>query len=50
MTTLKNDKTSKKTKIDVKSLAKMIQNDVKSYCKTKDGKNYKLFYQLEQLK
>jgi len=46
----KNKKTLKKAKIDVKSLAKQIQNDVKSWSKSKDGRNYKLFYQLEQLR
>ena len=37
-------------KITIKKLKKMIKTDLKKWSKTKDGKNYKLFYQLEQLR
>jgi hypothetical protein len=40
--------TMKKTTI--KKLKKMIKTDLKKWSKTKDGKSYKLFYQLEQLR
>ena len=31
-------------------LKKMIKTDLQKWSKTKDGKSYKLFYQLEQLR
>jgi hypothetical protein len=37
-------------KITIKKLKKMIKTDLKKWSKTKDGKSYKLFYKLEQLR
>ena len=45
---MKDKNTMKKTTI--KKLKKMIKIDLKKWSKTKDGKSYKLFYQLEQLR
>jgi hypothetical protein len=42
---MKDKNTMKKTTI--KKLKKMIKIDLKKWSKTKDGKSYKLFYQLE---
>ena len=44
----KGKNTMKKTTI--KKLKKMIKTDLKKWSKTKDGKSYKLFYQLEYLR
>jgi hypothetical protein len=37
-------------KITIKKLKQMIKTDLKKWSKSKDGKSYKLFYQLEQLR
>ena len=34
----------------LENLKKMIKTDLQKWTKTKDGKKYKLFYQLEQLR
>ena len=34
----------------LENLKKMIKTDLQKWSKTKDGKNYKLFYQTEQLR
>jgi hypothetical protein len=39
-----------KQQLALENLKKMIKTDLKKWSKTKDGKNYKLFYQLEQLR
>jgi hypothetical protein len=44
----KGKNTMKKTTI--KKLKQMIKTDLKKWSKSKDGKSYKLFYQLEQLR
>ena len=39
-----------KQQLALENLKKMIKTDLQKWSKTKDGKNYKLFYQLEQLR
>ena len=46
----KNTMTNKKTQVlsqSASNLLSEIKNDLKKWSKTKDGKSYKLFYQLE---
>jgi hypothetical protein len=47
---MKNKKQNTMKKTTIKKLKKMIKTDLKKWSKTKDGKSYKLFYQLEQLR
>ena len=47
---MKNKKQNTMKKTTIKKLKKMIKTDLQKWSKTKDGKNYKLFYQLEQLR
>ena len=47
---MKNKEQNTMKKTTKKKLKKMIKTDLKKWSKTKDGKSYKLFYQLEQLR
>ena len=47
---MKNKRKNTMKKTTIKKLKKMIKTDLKKWSKTKDGKSYKLFYQLEQLR
>jgi hypothetical protein len=47
---MKNKEQNTMKKTTIKKLKKMIKTDLKKWSKTKDGKSYKLFYQLEQLR
>ena len=47
---MKNKRQNTMKKTTIKKLKKMIKTDLKKWSKTKDGKSYKLFYQLEQLR
>ena len=47
---MKNKEQNTMKKTTIKKLKKMIKTDLKKWSKTKYGKSYKLFYQLEQLR
>ena len=47
---MKNKEQNTMKKTTIKKLKKMIKTDLKKWSKTKDGKSYKLFYQLEKLR